>query len=52
MSMARDSGARGLRAVLEKLMLDLMYDIPSMNNIAKVIISENGTGTGRTGDKI
>ncbi len=38
-SMARESGARGLRAVLEKLMLDLMFDIPSMNNIAKIIIT-------------
>ncbi|MBP7738787.1 MAG: ATP-dependent Clp protease ATP-binding subunit ClpX [Spirochaetes bacterium] len=38
-SMARESGARGLRAVLEKLMLDLMFDIPSMNNIAKIVIT-------------
>jgi ATP-dependent Clp protease ATP-binding subunit ClpX len=38
-SMERESGARGLRAVLEKLMLDLMFDIPSMNNIAKIIIT-------------
>jgi ATP-dependent Clp protease ATP-binding subunit ClpX len=38
-SMARESGARGLRAVLEKLMLDLMFEIPSMNNIAKIIIT-------------
>jgi len=38
-SMERESGARGLRAVLEKLMLDLMFEIPSMNNIAKIIVS-------------
>ncbi len=45
-SMVRESGARGLRAVLEKLMLDLMFDIPSMNNIAKIIITrEMVTGT-------
>jgi ATP-dependent Clp protease ATP-binding subunit ClpX len=38
-SMARESGARGLRAVLEKLMLDLMFDIPSMENVAKIVIT-------------
>lgn len=40
-SMARESGARGLRAVLEKLMLDLMFEIPSMNNIAKIVITRD-----------
>ncbi len=39
LSMARESGARGLRAVLEKLMLDLMFDIPSMGNVAKIVIT-------------
>jgi len=38
-SMNRDAGARGLRAVLEKLMLDLMYDVPSRDNIEKIIIT-------------
>jgi ATP-dependent Clp protease ATP-binding subunit ClpX len=38
-SMERESGARGLRAVLEKLMLDLMFEIPSMNNIAKITVT-------------
>ncbi len=40
-SFERESGARGLRAVMEKLMMDLMYDIPSQDNIAKVIITED-----------
>jgi len=35
----RESGARGLRAVLEKLMIDLMFDIPSRENITRVIIT-------------
>jgi len=35
----RESGARGLRAVLEKLMIDLMFDIPSRENITRVVIS-------------
>lgn len=39
-SMEREAGARGLRAVLEKLMLDLMYDIPSKENISKIIVSK------------
>ena len=38
-SMERESGARGLRAVLEKLMLNLMFEVPSMNNIAKIIVT-------------
>ncbi|HON77270.1 MAG TPA: ATP-dependent Clp protease ATP-binding subunit ClpX [Spirochaetota bacterium] len=36
----RESGARGLRSVLEKIMLDLMYDIPSKKNITRVEITE------------
>lgn len=35
----RKTGARGLRAILEEIMLDIMYDIPSSNNIEKVIIT-------------
>ncbi len=35
----RESGARGLRSVLEKVMLDLMYDIPSKESISRVIIN-------------
>ncbi len=38
-STQRESGARGLRAVLEAIMLDLMYDIPSRENIEKVIVT-------------
>ena len=36
----RKTGARGLRAILEEVMLDIMYEIPSMNNVEKVIISK------------
>jgi ATP-dependent Clp protease ATP-binding subunit ClpX len=36
----RKSGARGLRAILENVMLDIMYDIPSERNIRECIISE------------
>lgn len=38
-AMKRKSGARGLRSVLESLMLDLMYSIPSRENVQKVVIN-------------
>ncbi len=38
-AMERELGARGLRAVLEKVMLDLMYDVPSVSNIEKITIT-------------
>jgi ATP-dependent Clp protease ATP-binding subunit ClpX len=39
-ALERNTGARGLRAILEEVMLDIMYDIPSRNNIEKCIISK------------
>ena len=36
----RKAGARGLRAILEDVMLDVMYDIPSMSGVAECVISE------------
>ncbi|OGW13807.1 MAG: ATP-dependent protease ATP-binding subunit ClpX [Nitrospinae bacterium RIFCSPLOWO2_12_FULL_45_22] len=39
-AMKRKSGARGLRAILEEIMLDMMYEIPSQKNIKECIISE------------
>lgn len=37
----RKTGARGLRAILEQAMLDIMYDIPSMPSILEVVMSED-----------
>ncbi len=37
----RNSGARGLRAILEAAMLDIMYDIPSRTGIKEVVVSED-----------
>ena len=37
----RKAGARGLRAILESIMLDVMYDIPSEPDIKEVIVSED-----------
>ncbi len=39
-ALARLSGARGLRAILENSMLDAMYEIPSKSGIKEVIVSE------------
>ena len=36
----RRAGARGLRSILENILLDTMYDLPSMENVAKVVIDE------------
>jgi len=36
----RKSGARGLRSIMEHVMLDLMYEIPSKKNVREVVISE------------
>ncbi len=40
-AMARKTGARGLRTILEHVLLDIMYDLPSMENVSKVVIDES-----------
>lgn len=37
----RETGARGLRTIIEDIMLDIMYEIPSMTNVKKVIITKD-----------
>ncbi len=39
-SMERKTGARGLRSILESVLLDTMYDLPSLDHVAKVVIDE------------
>ena len=39
-AMKRKSGARGLRAIMENTMLDVMYEMPSQPNIKEVVITE------------
>jgi ATP-dependent Clp protease ATP-binding subunit ClpX len=39
-AVVRKTGARGLRSILEEVMLDLMYDVPSQQNVKEVIINE------------
>jgi ATP-dependent Clp protease ATP-binding subunit ClpX len=36
----RGSGARGLRAIIEELMLDLMFELPSRGDVLEVVITE------------
>ncbi len=40
-AIARKIGARGLRSVLETVLLDIMYDLPSLNGVSKVVIDES-----------
>jgi len=40
-AMKRKSGARGLRAILETSMLDIMYEIPSIENVKECVISDD-----------
>ncbi|NBV75862.1 MAG: ATP-dependent Clp protease ATP-binding subunit ClpX [Methylococcaceae bacterium] len=40
-SMERKTGARGLRTIVENVLLDTMYELPSNDKIAKVVIDEN-----------
>jgi ATP-dependent Clp protease ATP-binding subunit ClpX len=39
-ALQRKSGARGLRAIIEKLMLDTMFELPSRNDVKQCIITE------------
>ncbi|MES9893438.1 MAG: ATP-dependent Clp protease ATP-binding subunit ClpX [Candidatus Thiodiazotropha endolucinida] len=39
-AMLRKTGARGLRTILEQVLLDTMYDLPSMDEVTKVVVDE------------
>jgi len=39
-ALARKTGARGLRSILEQVLLDVMYDLPSQANLSRVIVDE------------
>ncbi|MFK7886965.1 MAG: ATP-dependent Clp protease ATP-binding subunit ClpX [Gammaproteobacteria bacterium] len=40
-AMERKTGARGLRTILENVLLDTMYDLPAMDNATKVVVDES-----------
>lgn len=41
-ALARKTGARGLRSILEQALLDVMFDLPSMDNVSKVVLDNSG----------
>lgn len=41
LAIERATGARGLRAIMEEIMLDIMYDVPSRDDVEKVIVDES-----------
>jgi ATP-dependent Clp protease ATP-binding subunit ClpX len=43
-ALARKAGARGLRSILEHALLDTMFDLPSAENVSKVVLDENSAG--------
>ena len=47
-AMQRKTGARGLRTILENVLLDTMYDLPSMANAATKIVVDDAVVTGET----
>ncbi|MCG6976235.1 MAG: ATP-dependent Clp protease ATP-binding subunit ClpX [Acidiferrobacterales bacterium] len=40
-AMERKTGARGLRSILEHALLEVMYDLPSVENVSKVVVEES-----------
>ena len=40
-ALSRKTGARGLRSIMEEILLDIMYDLPSLDNVTKVVIDYN-----------
>jgi ATP-dependent Clp protease ATP-binding subunit ClpX len=45
-ALTRESGARGLRAIMEEAMLDVMYDVPSKQGIKEVVVNEDAVNKG------
>jgi ATP-dependent Clp protease ATP-binding subunit ClpX len=39
-ALKRKTGARGLRTIVEQVLLDTMYDLPSLENVSKVVVDE------------
>ena len=40
-ALKRKTGARGLRTIVESVLLDTMYDLPSLDNVSKVVVDES-----------
>jgi len=46
-AMERKTGARGLRSILEAALIDTMFDLPDVNNVAKVVVDESTIEEGK-----
>ena len=40
-AIARKTGARGLRSILEQALIDTMFDLPNLSNVEKVVVDES-----------
>jgi ATP-dependent Clp protease ATP-binding subunit ClpX len=40
-ALKRKTGARGLRTILEQVLLDTMFELPSLENVSKVVVDES-----------
>jgi ATP-dependent Clp protease ATP-binding subunit ClpX len=40
-ALARKTGARGLRSILEQSLIDTMFELPNISNVEKVVVDEN-----------
>jgi len=45
-ALKRRTGARGLRSIVEGALLDVMYDLPSLKNVVKVVLDDNSVAGG------
>ncbi len=43
-AIARKTGARGLRSIMEDILLDTMFDLPGMNSVTEVVVNEEAVG--------
>ena len=46
LAIARNTGARGLRSIIEDIMLDIMFDVPSDETIEKVLVTKEAVTDG------
>ena len=46
-ALARKTGARGLRSILEQALIDTMFDLPSVQNVEKVVVDESTIDEGK-----
>ncbi|GAE75079.1 ATP-dependent Clp protease [Cutibacterium acnes JCM 18918] len=47
-AVARGTGARGLRAIIEETLMDVMFDVPSRDDVSRVVVTQEAiTGEGK-----